>query len=197
MPLAEVAGAVAGAGKQFGDGHFPLRESVKPAANRDRMRAGTHGKAPGQDGRAARGTLCLDVEVEQSRAFSRELVDAGRGRAPHHAAPVSAHLTITEIVHQDEDDVGLLAVTRRRLLRWAIFLRLSWPRASGASIPPDAVSQPSKAPVASRTAAASVVRVRILPSPFVGLIGVRGRDHFTFSMSGSFHVLSKSGFCGP
>src|SRR5262249_6312600 len=107
VPLAEVAGAVAGAGKQFGDGHFPLRESVKPTAGRDRMCAGTDGKAPSHDSRPARGTLRLDVEVEQSRALARELVDAGSWRAAEHAAPVRAHLAVPEIVHQDEDDVGL------------------------------------------------------------------------------------------
>src|SRR5262247_1556385 len=108
MPLAEVAGAVAGAGQQFGDGHFPLRESVKPAADRNRVCAGTHGKAPGHDGRATWSTLCLDVKVEQSHALARELVDTGRWRAAEHAAPVNAHLAVTEVVHQDEDDVRLL-----------------------------------------------------------------------------------------
>src|SRR5262249_29215266 len=78
---------------------------------------GTNRKAPGHDGRAARSTLHLDVEVEQPRALSRELVDAGRWRAAEYTAPVRAHFAVTEIVHQDEDDVGLL-------LRWAIFLRL-------------------------------------------------------------------------
>src|SRR5215475_8923118 len=117
MPLAEVAGAVADAGKQFSDGHFPLRESVKPAADRDRVRAGTDGKAPGHDGRAARSTLRLDVEVEQSQALARELVDAGRWRTAKDATPVRAHLAVAEIVHQDEDDVGFLPVCRWRVLR--------------------------------------------------------------------------------
>src|SRR5262249_39697797 len=115
VPLAEVARAVAGAGKQFGDRHFPLRQTFEPTTDRHRMRTGTDGKTPGHEGRAARRTLRLDVEIKQSHAFGRELIDAGRRRAAEYATPVRANLTITEIVHQDEDEVGLLVVTRRVL----------------------------------------------------------------------------------
>ena len=39
MPLAEVAGAISDLRKQFGNSHFPLRESIKLAADWDRMSA--------------------------------------------------------------------------------------------------------------------------------------------------------------
>ena len=108
MPLAEVAGGVTLAGKQFGDGDFPLRQSVKLAGERHGVRAAANGVASGQDGRAARRALRLDVEVEQASAFGGELVDARRRRAPKNAAAVTADFAVAEIIHQDEDDVGFV-----------------------------------------------------------------------------------------
>ena len=62
-----MAGGIAGAGKQLGDGHFPLGESVQSAANRDRVCAGANRKAPGHYRGATRSALRLDVEVPGCR----------------------------------------------------------------------------------------------------------------------------------
>src|SRR6476660_744736 len=102
--------AVTGAGEQLGDRYFPLRQSLDPSADRHRVGAGTNGKASSQSGRAARSALRFNVEVGQSRAFSRELIDARRSRAAEYAAPVTTHFAITQIVHQDEHNVRFLGV---------------------------------------------------------------------------------------
>jgi hypothetical protein len=115
VPLAAGRGRVAGAREQLGDRHFPLRQTFDTAADRDRVSARADREATGQDRRATRRALRLDVEVREPRAFRRELVDARRRRAAQDAAAVAAHLAVAEVVHQDEDDVGLRR--RRRRLR--------------------------------------------------------------------------------
>ena len=113
MPLAEVAGAVTMAGEQLGNGDFPLRQSVKLAGERHGVRTAANGVASGQDGRAARRTLRLDVEVEQPRALGGELVNARRRRASKNAAAITADFAVAKVVHQDEDDVGFVRRVRR------------------------------------------------------------------------------------
>jgi hypothetical protein len=54
--------------------------------------------------------LGLDVEVRQARAFGREPVDARCRRAAKDTAAVATYLAVAEVVHQDEDDVGLASV---------------------------------------------------------------------------------------
>ena len=72
------------------------------------MGAAAYGVASGQDGRAARCALRLDVEVEQAHALGGQLVDPRRRRAPEHSATIDANFPVTEVVHEDEDNVGLL-----------------------------------------------------------------------------------------
>jgi hypothetical protein len=54
------------------------------------------------------GVHCASTLKLVSRVpLSRQLVDARCGRAARDAASVRTDLAVTEIVHQDEDDVGL------------------------------------------------------------------------------------------
>jgi hypothetical protein len=61
--------------------------------------------------------LRLDIEVHKPRAFSREFVDPRRGRASEYAASVTANLSVAEIVHQNENNIWLLAIPGRLLRR--------------------------------------------------------------------------------
>ena len=79
------------------------------------MRTGTNGKASGHKGRATRRALRLYIKIKQSRAFRRELIDARRGCAAQYAAPVTAHFAVAKIVHQNENNVRLLAIAWRVL----------------------------------------------------------------------------------
>lgn len=72
------------------------------------MRAAANRVASGHDGRTARRALGLDVEVGQPHTFGSELVNARCRRAPKNAATVRANFAVAKVVHQDEDDVGLL-----------------------------------------------------------------------------------------
>jgi hypothetical protein len=82
--------------------------------------AGTNRKASGHKGCAAWCALRFNVEVQEPRAFRRKFIDAGRRRAAEYAAPVTAHLAVAEVIHQDKNNVrftrrsvggdGLLAI---------------------------------------------------------------------------------------
>src|SRR5206468_1970297 len=109
VPLAEMTGAVSDTGKQLGNRHLPLRETLEAAADRDGVRAGPNGEAAGHDRGSARRALCLDVEVGQPHSFSCQLIDVWRRCATSDAPAIDAHLPITEVVHEDEDDVRFLA----------------------------------------------------------------------------------------
>jgi hypothetical protein len=108
MPFSESGGRIAGSGKHFCDGHLPLREPFEPAADRHRVGAGTNGKASGQNRRAARRALRFDVEIGQPRPLCREPIDARCRCAPRDPPSINSDFPVAEVVHQDEDDIGLL-----------------------------------------------------------------------------------------
>jgi hypothetical protein len=66
------------------------------------MSAGTAGRA-----------LSLDIEIGQSRALGRQLVDTGSRCTACDTPAIATHLAVTEVVHQNENDVWL-----RRRLEW-------------------------------------------------------------------------------
>jgi hypothetical protein len=45
--------------------------------------------------------LSLDIEVQESGAFSGELIDARRRRAAEDAAAVAAYIALAEVVNDD------------------------------------------------------------------------------------------------
>jgi hypothetical protein len=51
--------------------------------------------------------LRFDVEIGEPHPFSRERIDARCRCAACDAAAIDANLAVTQVVHQDEDDVGL------------------------------------------------------------------------------------------
>ena len=59
------------------------------------------------------GVLRLDIEVGEPRPFGRKLVDAGGRRAAQYSAAVHAQFAVAEVVHEDEQDVGLLVLGDR------------------------------------------------------------------------------------
>jgi hypothetical protein len=63
--------------------------------------------------------------VAGPNAFSGKLIYARRRCAAQYAAAVTAKLAISEIVHQDEHDVGLRCSRWRRLLRLRHICRCS------------------------------------------------------------------------
>jgi hypothetical protein len=52
--------------------------------------------------------LGLDIEVKQAHALGGQLVNTRRRRATQDTAAVDADFAIAQVVHEDEDDVGLL-----------------------------------------------------------------------------------------
>src|SRR5262249_34663121 len=105
MPLTKMGGSVARRRKYFGDGQLPLSKTIRSTWQGDGIRSRTDRKPSCHDGRAARGALRFNIEVGEARAFGRELVDARCWRAAQDSSPVHTELAITQIVHQDENDV--------------------------------------------------------------------------------------------
>ena len=54
----------------------------------------------------------FDVEVEQTHSLAGERVDARSGCAAKDPAAIDAQLAVTQIVHEDNDNVGLLGLLR-------------------------------------------------------------------------------------
>jgi hypothetical protein len=108
MPLAVVAGRVAGVRERFTDGHFPLRQTVGDAAKRHRMRAGTNRPSAGHETGAARRALRLHVRVQEAHAILGQRVDARRSCTTRDATPINPNLAVTEVVGQNENNVGFL-----------------------------------------------------------------------------------------
>src|SRR4051812_17842361 len=81
MPFAVQGGRVSECRQGFGQSHLPLGESVRRTAEGYAMSPGADREAAGQDGRAARRTLCLHVHIRETKTFTREAVYAGRRRS--------------------------------------------------------------------------------------------------------------------
>src|SRR4030095_5810444 len=75
------------------------------------MRARADRKASGHDCRAARTTLCFDVEVSGPRPLGGEFVDARCWCTARDAATITADLAVAEVVHEKKNNIWL----RRRL----------------------------------------------------------------------------------
>src|SRR5262249_54218163 len=105
VPLAVIAGRVARVGQGLADSYFPLRQAFFDASRRHRVRDGTNRPATGHQARPAGRALRLHVEVQETHAFPGQRIDTWRWRPPCDAATVSADLTVTEIVREDEHDV--------------------------------------------------------------------------------------------
>ena len=107
MPLAVGRGRIALGRQCFGNGDFPLRQTIHRRVERHRAVAGTHGIAPGQQRRPAGRALCLDVEIGEPHAFLRQRIEARRGRTAGDAAAVDAELAVAQVVHQHQHDIRL------------------------------------------------------------------------------------------
>ena len=67
----------------------------------------------GHKRRARRGALHLHVKVGQTKSLVRQPVEARRRSAANDPAAVEAGLAPTEVVHENQDDVGLLLCPHR------------------------------------------------------------------------------------
>src|SRR5262245_14284613 len=106
MPLAPRARCITLRGQQLRDGDLPLCQPLRGATAGDFVRSGADGKATRHKRGTGRRTLSFNVKVQQAHAFAGELVNARRRRAAQDAAPIDTQLTIAEVVHEDQDDVG-------------------------------------------------------------------------------------------
>src|SRR5262249_15982149 len=61
--------------------------------------------------------LSLDIEIQQSQALAGKFIDAQSWRTTQNAATIDAQLTITDIVGENQNDVGLPRICKRRL-KW-------------------------------------------------------------------------------
>jgi len=106
MPLPPRARCIALRRQQLCDGDLPLCQPFRGPTAWDLVSSGADGKAARHERGPGGRTLSLNVEVQQAHALAGELVDARRGRAAQDAATIDAQLTIAEVVHEDQDDVG-------------------------------------------------------------------------------------------
>ena len=107
MPLAEHARGVSGIGQHLSHGDLPLDEAVNTSTERDRTIAGTDRVAAGHDRGPRRRALRLNIKVGQAQALRGESVDPGRRCSADDPPAVEAGLAPAEVVHEDQDDVGL------------------------------------------------------------------------------------------
>jgi hypothetical protein len=130
VPFADDIASVAEWCKHVGDGPFPSHQPSHGTRKHHVLVARTNGISPGHQRRTGWSTLRLRCEVEQSHPLFCETVDTRRPGSPQKAATVAAQLAVAEVVHQEIDDVGLLAGSRwlvretNRLLRFRIRGRL-------------------------------------------------------------------------
>jgi hypothetical protein len=107
MPFSEMSCGIAFFREHLGDGLFPLHKPVGPPGDRHAVRTGANRVPPSHHTRPARRALRLNIEIEQLRAFAGEPVDVRRRCAPQEAAAVTNHFAVSEVVHQDEQDVRI------------------------------------------------------------------------------------------
>ena len=74
------------------------------------LQPGANAVTTGHQGRTRRHAFRFDVVVRESKTLVGEAVDFGRRRSAQHTSAVHADFSITEIVHQDEDDVRLARI---------------------------------------------------------------------------------------
>jgi hypothetical protein len=103
-----MTGGISDAGKQLRNGHFPLCKTIEPAADRHGVRTGAYRKASGHDCRPARSALGFDVEVRKSCSLGCQTIDSRSRCAACDTSSIYADLPVAEVVHQDEDEIGLL-----------------------------------------------------------------------------------------
>ena len=76
------------------------------------VRAGTDGKAAGQECGPGWRALRFDIEVQQARPLTCECVNARRGSTAKDSTAVDAQFAVSQIVHQNNDNVWLVRLLR-------------------------------------------------------------------------------------
>ena len=108
VPLPPHPRGVPGVRQRLRARHFPAREAVRSAGDRNRLGAATDRMTPGQQRRTARRALRLDVEVQEPQTLGGEPVDPRGRRTAEDPAAIATDLTPSEVVPEEDDDVRLL-----------------------------------------------------------------------------------------
>ena len=110
VPLAHVAGAVAGGAEHVAHGAFAQRDAVEAAIRFHAERAAAVVVAPGEQRGASRGAQrCAAVVLGAAHALGGEPVDVGRGQD---GVAVAAQIAVAEVVGHHQNDVGAAAGQR-------------------------------------------------------------------------------------
>ena len=114
VPLADGLRDVAGLGEQLRQRDLAL-QAAWLAVHRRAVQAVAVGHAAGQQRGARRRAAGLGVAGRQLQAVARDPVEVRRRRADGDAAAVAAEVAPTDIVHEEDQDIGPLAAARDKI----------------------------------------------------------------------------------
>ena len=118
MPLAEHGGRITGIAQHLRHGVFPLGQTIVGDGKRHRTIPRADRIPACHQSRPTGRTLCLDIVIQQPHPFAGQFVDAWRGTTPENTPAVATQFAVAEVVHIDQDDVGLgIAFLGHRMLR--------------------------------------------------------------------------------
>ena len=106
MPLADLAGAVAGLLEDARERPFAGRQPAALAGHRHRRHAAADRKPAGDRRGPARRAARLAVKRHELQAFGGQPVEVGRGCPAVLTAAVTAQVTPANVVGHEQDDVG-------------------------------------------------------------------------------------------
>src|SRR6516164_4269455 len=115
MPLAGEEGVVACRLQHRTQRPFGCWQAAALALKRHSCHAASVRDAACLDGGATGRATRLCVERQERHAFTRQSVEAWCWHAAVLAAPIGTGVSITEIIGQDQDDVGFLSLR----IRWS------------------------------------------------------------------------------
>src|SRR5215831_6221402 len=98
MPLAPNACGITSGREELRQRDFPCGQSFSKASQWHRVSARSNGETASHQSRTRRCALRLDVEVQQPRALTRQLVDPRSRGATKDTSSINAQFAIAQII---------------------------------------------------------------------------------------------------
>ena len=113
MVLAELPGRIAERLQHFGDRRILGAQADVRARQANLREAGADRRLAGDERGSSSSAALLPVPVGEHRAFATDAIDVGRVIA-HQAVVIDARIEPSDVIPEDDEDVGLARLLRER-----------------------------------------------------------------------------------
>ena len=110
MPFPKHPGRVSGFFEDLRQRFLPRVNPLRQTSRNRLERAGSDGMSACHQCRPRWHTIALDIEVQKLHALCCKLIDSRRRRSTHGAAAITTQLPPTQVISQNQDDIGMLLI---------------------------------------------------------------------------------------